>query len=50
MTTISIDVLLPGVAIVAGLLVLLFPRLVHIIVGFYLLISGLVGLWPHFVH
>jgi DUF3096 family protein len=48
--TITFDVLLPGVAIVAGLLVLLFPRLVHVIVGFYLLIFGLIGLWPHFVH
>jgi len=48
--TITFDVLLPGVAIVAGLLVLLFPRLVHIIVGVYLLAIGVIGLWPHFVH
>jgi hypothetical protein len=46
----SLDVLLPGAAVVAGLLVLLFPRLVHIIVGFYLLIAGVGGLWPHIVH
>jgi hypothetical protein len=47
---ISMDVLTPGVAVVAGLLVLLFPRLVHIIVGFYLLGVGAIGLWPHFAH
>jgi hypothetical protein len=47
---ISMEVLTPGVAVVAGLLVLLFPRLVHIIVGFYLLIFGAIGLWPHFAH
>ena len=40
--------LIPGVAIVAGLLVLLFPRLVHLIVGVYLLGVGILGLWPHF--
>jgi hypothetical protein len=48
--TITFDVLLPGVAVVAGLLVLLFPRLVHIIVGVYLLAIGAIGLWPHFGH
>jgi hypothetical protein len=47
---ISIEVLSPGVALVAGLLVLLFPRLLHIIVGIYLLGIGILGLWPHFMH
>lgn len=46
----SLDVLVPGAAVVAGLLVLLFPRLVHIIVGFYLLIVGVAGLWSHIAH
>ena len=48
--TLSLDVLTPGAAVVAGLLVLLFPRLVHLIVGFYLLIFGLIGLWQHIAH
>ena len=47
---ISVEVLSPGVALVAGLLVLLFPRLLHIIVGIYLLGIGILGLWPHFMH
>ena len=46
----NFEVLTPGVAIVAGLLVLMFPRLVHVIVGVYLLGVGILGLWPHFVH
>jgi hypothetical protein len=46
----SLEVLAPGAAIVAGLLVLLFPRLVNVIVGVYLLWIGALGLWPHFVH
>jgi hypothetical protein len=48
--TLNFEVLAPGVAIVAGLLVLLFPRLVHVIVGVYLLGIGAIGLWPHFMH
>jgi hypothetical protein len=44
------QLILPGVAFGAGLLVLIFPRLVHIIVGVYLLGIGVVGLWPYFVH
>ena len=47
--TLNPEVLAPGVAIVAGLLALLFPRLVHVIVGIYLLGVGIIGLWPHFM-
>jgi hypothetical protein len=47
--TLNLQVLIPGVAIVTGLLVLLFPRLVHIIVGIYLIGIGAIGLWPHFM-
>ena len=43
----SFEVLTPGVALIAGLLVLLFPRLVHIIVGVYLIGVGILGLWPN---
>ena len=48
--TLNFADLIPGVAVVAGLLVLLFPRLVHIIVGVYLLGIGIIGLLPHFMH
>jgi Protein of unknown function (DUF3096) len=47
--TISFVVLQPLVALIAGILILLIPRLLHIIVGVYLVAVGLLGLWPHFM-
>lgn len=46
--TFDYHLLEPVVAIVAGLLVLLFPRTLHIIVGIFLICHGAIGLWPHF--
>ena len=48
--TISLIVLQPLVALIAGLLILVIPRLLHVIVGIYLVIVGVIGLLPHFVH
>ena len=48
--TISLTVLQPLVALIAGLLILVIPRLLHVIVGIYLVIIGAIGLLPHFVH
>ena len=45
--TISLVVLQPLVALIAGILIMLIPRLLHIIVGIYLILIGVVGLWPH---
>jgi hypothetical protein len=28
----------------------MIPRLLHIIVGLYLIVIGVLGLWPHFIH
>ena len=39
----------PLVALIAGVLILLVPRLLNYIVALYLIIVGIVGLWPHFV-
>jgi DUF3096 family protein len=47
--TISLIVLQPLVALIAGLLILMIPRLLHIIVGVYLIIIGVLGLLPHFL-
>jgi hypothetical protein len=47
--TISLIVLQPLVALIAGLLILLIPRVVHVIVGIYLVAIGALGLLPHFV-
>ena len=38
--------LTPLVSLIAGVLILIFPRLLNYIVAFYLIIVGLLGLFP----
>ena len=45
--TISIAHLTPIVSLVAGILILVMPRLLNIIVAVYLIFIGLVGLFPN---
>ena len=40
----------PIVALVAGILILLAPRLLNFIVAIYLIIIGVTGLWPRLLH
>ena len=40
----------PLVALIAGVLILLVPRLLNDIVALYLIIVGIVGLLPQFAH
>ena len=42
--TVNIDALQPLVALVAGVLVLAMPRLLHHVVAGYLILTGLLGL------
>ena len=44
---VNIVVLQPLVALVAGILILIMPRLLNYIVALYLIFIGLVGLSPH---
>jgi hypothetical protein len=37
----------PIVALIAGVLILVMPRLLNFIVAIYLIIIGVTGLWPH---
>jgi hypothetical protein len=37
----------PIVALIAGILILLIPRLLNYVVAVYLIIVGVSGLWPH---
>jgi hypothetical protein len=37
----------PLVALIAGFLILIVPRLLNYIVAIYLIITGLLGLFPH---
>jgi hypothetical protein len=46
-THIDILVLQPLVALVFGVLILLMPRLLNYFVAIYLILIGVLGLWPH---
>jgi hypothetical protein len=37
----------PIVALLAGILILIIPRLLNIIVAVYLILVGVLGLWPN---
>jgi hypothetical protein len=39
--------LAPIVALIAGVLILIVPRLLNFIVAIYLIVIGLLGLFPH---
>ena len=45
--TIDIIILQPLVALIAGILILVIPRILNYIVALYLIIIGVIGLWPH---
>ena len=45
--TVDVLVLQPLIALIAGILILVIPRLLNIIVAIYLIIVGITGLWPH---
>jgi hypothetical protein len=45
--TVNIVALQPLVALIAGILILVMPRLLNIIVAIYLILIGITGLWPH---
>ena len=40
----------PIVALLAGILILMQPRLLNYVVAIYLIIIGVLGLAPHFLH
>jgi hypothetical protein len=46
--TIDLDVAAPLLALLAGILILIFPRILNYIVAIYLIIIGLIGLLPFF--
>jgi hypothetical protein len=45
--TINIVLLQPLIALLAGILILIMPRLLNFIVAIYLIVIGISGLWPH---
>jgi hypothetical protein len=40
----------PLVALLAGILILVMPRLLNYIVALYLIVTGLIGLFPGLTH
>ena len=44
---ISLTNLAPIVSLIAGVLILLMPRLLNFIVAIYLIVIGLIGLFPN---
>lgn len=47
---ISMLTLTPLISLIAGILILVMPRLLNYIVALYLIIVGLIGLFPNLVH
>lgn len=44
---INMIIVQPVVALIAGILIMLIPRLLNVIVAVYLIVIGLIGLFPH---
>jgi hypothetical protein len=44
--TFNIAVIQPIGALIAGVLILLVPRLLNYVVAIYLMATGIIGLWP----
>ena len=44
---ISTLALTPLISLIAGVLILVMPRLLNYIVALYLIVAGLLGLFPH---
>jgi len=45
--TINFLTVQPLVALLFGILILVMPRLLNFLVAIYLILVGVVGLWPH---
>ena len=48
MIAIDLDIVGPILAILAGILILVVPRLLNYIVAIYLIVIGIIGLLPYF--
>jgi len=48
--SLDVVVLQPLIALLAGILILLIPRILNYVVAIYLILVGLTGLWPRLMH
>jgi mannitol-specific phosphotransferase system IIBC component len=46
----SYILLQPLIALIAGVIILLVPRILNYVVAIYLIFIGITGLWPHLLH
>lgn len=46
----SVVTITPLVALIAGILILVAPRLLNYVVAIYLIVVGVTGLWPNLLH
>jgi len=46
--SLDVQVVNPLIALIAGILILLMPRLLNYVVAIYLIVIGVLGLAPHF--
>ena len=44
--TMNLVLIQPLIALIAGILILVMPRLLNYIVAIYLILVGIAGLWP----
>jgi hypothetical protein len=49
-TMIDIVTIQPLVALIFGILILFIPRALNYLVAIYLILVGIMGLYPHFAH
>ena len=45
--TLNMLTIQPLIALVAGVLILVMPRILNFVVAIYLILIGIAGLWPH---
>lgn len=48
--SLDLVVIQPLVALIAGILILLVPRLLNYVVAIYLIVVGIIGLWPRLIY
>jgi Protein of unknown function (DUF3096) len=48
--TLDLIVIQPLIALIAGILILLMPRLLNYVVAIYLIFIGIIGLWPRLLY
>jgi hypothetical protein len=46
----NIGSLQPAIALIAGILILIVPRLLNYVIAIYLIVIGITGLWPNLLH